>query len=307
MDVAVDDSGNIYVADTGNNTIRKVTPTGAVTTIGGTAGLNGWTDGIGVAASFSSPRGIAISNTGILFVADPVNNRIIMGVVVTTPIPVTASATSITGTAATLNGTVNASGFSTAVSFDYGLTTAYGSNVIGLPTTATGSSDTAESVVISGLSPGTTYHFRVKAASSQGTANGGDLTFTTAFTPGSWRQQWFGNTGNTGNAADSADPFYTGVPNLVVFALFGQNQNPAQMTAAQLPQPQIVGGNYVYSFTEPVGVSGIRYGVEYTSSLSFASWQPVTDAGSGTLHIFSVPIGSNPQMFMRLTLTNLGP
>ncbi len=59
--VAVDGSGNVYVADTGSSTIRKVTPTGAVTTIGGTPGVAGWVDGLGSAALFSRascfPRG----------------------------------------------------------------------------------------------------------------------------------------------------------------------------------------------------------------------------------------------------------
>ena len=305
--VAVDGSGNLYVSDTGNHTIRMVTPGGVVTTIGGTSGVADGADGIGAAAKFSQPFGITVSSTGTLFVADSNNNRISMGVVVPVPIPVTVAASSTSSTGATLNGTVNASGFSTTVSFDYGLTTAYGTNVAGTPTPVTGSTTTAVSAVLTGLSPGTIYHFRVNGTSSQGTANGSDLTFTTASTPTSWRQQWFSTTSNTGTAADTADPYHTGVPNLVSFALLGPTQNPATVTAAMLPQPQQSGGNLVYSFTEPAGVSNITYGAQYTPSLTPANWQPITDTGFGTVHIFSVPIGSNTQMFLRLTLTNLGP
>ena len=304
--IALDGSGNVYVPDTNNYTIRKITPAGDVSTIGGTPHVSGSADGTGAAALFNNPKGIVVSSSGAVFVADWANNRISMGVVAATPIPVTAAASSISGTGATLNGTVNASGSSTAVSFDYGLTTAYGTNVAGTPTPVTGSSATAVSTVITGLSPGTTYHFRVNGTSSQGTANGGDLTFTTAFTPVSWRQQWFSTTSNTGSAADAADPFQTGVPNLVVFALLGQTQNPARVTASMLPQPQKSGGNFVYTFTQPAGVSNITYGAQYSPSLTPANWQPVTDTGSGTQHVFSVPIGSNTRIFMRLTLTNLG-
>ena len=163
------------------------------------------------------------------------------------------------------------------------------------------------SAVLSGLSPGTTYHYRVNSTNSAGTITGSDQTFTTASTPTSWRQQWFSTTNNSGSAADNADPYHTGVPNLVSFALLGPTQNPATVTASMLPQPQKSGGNFVYSFTEPSGVSNITYGAQYSTSLTPANWQPVTDTGSGTLHVFSVPIGGNAQIFMRLTLTNNGP
>jgi sugar lactone lactonase YvrE len=64
------DNTNLYVADTGNHTIRKVViATGAVTTLAGTAGASGFTDGAGLVARFSNPRGIATDGT-YLYVAD---------------------------------------------------------------------------------------------------------------------------------------------------------------------------------------------------------------------------------------------
>jgi sugar lactone lactonase YvrE len=68
--VAVDSAGNVYVADTGNHTIRKVTSGGVVTTIGGAPRVAGGADGIGGAANFSSPYGVAVDSTGRVYVAD---------------------------------------------------------------------------------------------------------------------------------------------------------------------------------------------------------------------------------------------
>jgi hypothetical protein len=92
---------------------------------------------------------------------------------------VTLAATAVGPAGATLNGTVNANGASTAVSFDYGVSVAYGLNVPGVPATVTGSTTTPSSAVLTGLLPNTLYHFRIKGISSQGTVFGNDMTFTT--------------------------------------------------------------------------------------------------------------------------------
>lgn len=68
--VAVDHSGNVYVADYGNNVIRKITPSGVVTTIAGQAGQSGEIDGRGAAARFTTPYSIAVDHAGNLYVAD---------------------------------------------------------------------------------------------------------------------------------------------------------------------------------------------------------------------------------------------
>jgi sugar lactone lactonase YvrE len=74
--MAIDGSGNLYVADDGAKTIRKVTPSGAVTTLAGTANKIGSADGTGAAASFTDPLGIAVDSTGNVFVADNGNDTI---------------------------------------------------------------------------------------------------------------------------------------------------------------------------------------------------------------------------------------
>jgi sugar lactone lactonase YvrE len=74
--VAVDSAGNVFVADTGNHTIRKITPAGDVTTFAGTALTSGSSDGTGTAARFSFPSGLAIDGSGNLYVADSGNGTI---------------------------------------------------------------------------------------------------------------------------------------------------------------------------------------------------------------------------------------
>jgi sugar lactone lactonase YvrE len=73
--VVVDNSGNVYVADRDNNKIRKITPGGIVSTLAGT-GSYGSDDGAGEIATFYNPSGIAVDNSGYVYVADLYNNKI---------------------------------------------------------------------------------------------------------------------------------------------------------------------------------------------------------------------------------------
>ncbi|MDB6092488.1 MAG: repeat containing protein, partial [Verrucomicrobia bacterium] len=74
--ITIDGSGNLYVAELLNATIRKITPAGIVSTVAGRAGVQGVADGLGTAATFSYPNGIAATADGTLYVGDFVNGSI---------------------------------------------------------------------------------------------------------------------------------------------------------------------------------------------------------------------------------------
>jgi gliding motility-associated-like protein len=88
--IAVDNAGNIYVADRGNSLLRKVTAAGVVTTFAG-SGVSGSANGIGAAAQFNDPRGITTDLSGNIYVADfgghQVRKIALTGYTITTSLP----------------------------------------------------------------------------------------------------------------------------------------------------------------------------------------------------------------------------
>ena len=104
--VAVDTNGNVYVADSGNHKIRKITPAGVVSTLAG-SGTFGFVDATGTDASFSYPQGVAVDANGNVYVADYGNHKIrkitSAGVVSTLAGSGTPGAINATGIAASFN------------------------------------------------------------------------------------------------------------------------------------------------------------------------------------------------------------
>ncbi|MBM3855020.1 MAG: hypothetical protein FJ399_18005 [Verrucomicrobia bacterium] len=84
--IAVDAAGNLFVCDSVSTTIRKITPAGVVSTIGGTAGVFGAAEGTGADARFGLPASIAVAPSGLLFVVDAYNNVVMQGVANTAPV-----------------------------------------------------------------------------------------------------------------------------------------------------------------------------------------------------------------------------
>ena len=96
----------------------------------------------------------------------------------TAPTAVTGAASSITATGASIAGTVNAHGQATAYTIEYGTSTSFGS-ITASQSAGSGSADGAVMVPMGGLSPGTTYYYRLVATNATGTTTGTLMTFTT--------------------------------------------------------------------------------------------------------------------------------
>jgi sugar lactone lactonase YvrE len=124
-DVAVDANGNVFVTDTGNDTIRKIAPGGVVTTFAGTAGTSGHVDGTGSGALFEGLNGIAVDANGNLLVTSADNT-----------IRECTSAGVVTTLAGTTNVSGSADGTGAAALFD---------NPIGIAVDATGDVFVADS------------------------------------------------------------------------------------------------------------------------------------------------------------------
>ncbi|MCX6887774.1 MAG: putative Ig domain-containing protein, partial [Verrucomicrobia bacterium] len=187
--VAVDASGNVYVADSFNNRIRKVTTNGVVSTLAG-SGTYGFADGSGAVARFSAPFGVAVDAGGNVYVADYLGNRIRK---VTPEGVVTTFAGS--GTSGFVDGTppeaMFSSPFSVAADTSGNVYVAdMGNNrirKIGLPsilsvvaqTGLVGNNALPASLVVTGLVPETTYYFRAMGTNAAGTNYGEFLSFRT--------------------------------------------------------------------------------------------------------------------------------
>lgn len=115
------------------------------------------------------------------------------------PVVATDAASGLSSSAATLNGSVNPEGADASYQFDYGTTTSYGTSVPAPAGDAgAGNSAVDESAALTGLSPSTTYHYRIEATNSVGTTLGTDQSFTTPAAGGG------GGTVNYGSTAPGA-------------------------------------------------------------------------------------------------------
>ena len=115
-----------------------------------------------------------------------------------------------------------------------------------------------------------------------------------------WRQNHFGTTADAGDAANLFDYDKDGLVNLVEFA-FGLH--PKSAASVQLPQGSAGGGAFAISFTQPAGVSGVTYGAEWSPTMAPGSWVPITDAGTGQQHSFSVSMSGKTRAFVRMKVT----
>ncbi|MCX6210064.1 MAG: fibronectin type III domain-containing protein, partial [Bacteroidetes bacterium] len=187
------------------------------------------------------------------------NNRLLALV----PTVTTGAGSGSTTTTVSLNGTVSANGATATNSFDYGLTTGYGTNVSATPSTTSGQS-VAISASLSSLTANTLYNYRAKATNSEGTTNGSNATFTTV----------------------SLDP-----------SISGGNETSAQTSAATnsftaywtAPASQ---GSATYTYTVEAD-DDIAFGSINASYIGIASGtltQNITGLSSGTAYYYRVKV-----------------
>jgi hypothetical protein len=203
-----------------------------------------------------SPAGVAVNGaTNEAYVSDASANDVaIFGAAIPTPDATTDTASSVTGTAATLNGTVNPQGTATSWQFQYGTDTTYGSTAPASPGDAgSGSADVPVTTGLTGLSAATTYHYRLVATGTNGTTFGADQSFTTQAPPSIESQSvpTFGKTSATVeaqinpwgldttyhveyNTADtSTAPDNTSTPDAGISAGFGDQQVDIDLSGLQ--------------------------------------------------------------------------
>ncbi len=213
--ITIDNSGNLYVADTYNYRIRKVSPAGEVTTYAGQS-YSGSTDGDVTVATFGTMTGIAIDKTNnILYVTDYGNQRIRK---ITPPVPATLPAisnithTDINHNSAKINYSVNANNGATTSVVKYGLSSgSLTSQVTGF--SANGNSATPGNVNLAALSPNTQYFYQIEATNSAGTTTSAIGNFTTTsdqpITAYNFNNSYNNINGNTPFSNNAANSFTT--------------------------------------------------------------------------------------------------
>ena len=210
------------------------------------------------------------------------------------PVAITLAATSVTTTGATLNGSVNAAGGSAVVSFDYGITNTYGNHVAGTPTPVTGSTTTPVMATVIGLTPATTYHFRVNG----GPGSGVDLTFTTLASEREIAvEQPAGNDLVDGNATVAFGAVnVNGAPLIKTFTI--RNIGATDLTGLVITKN---GTNSADFTVGALGATTLAGGANTTFTVSFDP--SAAGARTAAIHIASNDANENP---FDITLTGTG-
>ncbi len=208
----------------------------------------------------------------------------------------TLDASNIEAHSVTLNGTVNPGLLSTTVDFEYGSSTDYGNIIPSVQSPVTGDSSVNITAELTGLTPGTTYHFRVKAENSIGTVYGDDMTFTTVGNlPDALAETVTDLTLNTATLNGSVNPNFLETD--ITFEWGTTTDYGNSVTPSQSP---VTGNSTVIISTDLAGLTpGTTYhfrikttnemGTTYSNDLIFTTYV-VADADNNLYH--SVTIGT---------------
>ncbi len=191
-DVAVDASGNVYVADKGNSTLREITSVGVVTTIAGSPGVPGNSDGMGSAAHFDLPDAVAVDAAGNVYVSDRGNDTIRE----VAPDGMVTTIAGAAGQAGSTDGTKGAARFDSpeglgsdaagnvyvADTFNNTIREVSGAAILAAQTGVTGTSSQNISATLMGLTPGATYYYQAAGTNGIGTNQGSIQSFVAGAT-----------------------------------------------------------------------------------------------------------------------------
>ena len=322
--IALDGSGNIYVADclvpplntnaAGNNLVRKISPAGAVSTLAGQPGNEGSSDGTGAGAQFYSVQAVALNNsTGAVYLADTYNQTIRMGVpeapptlsvVATVP---TATVFGLVPGQITLTRTGDVSAGLT-VSYNLSGSAAAATDYAAMPTIATIPAGMTSAVVMvdpiadSNVTSSPTLQLTLNSAAGYTLGNPATATVTIEeVTPyQAWSTKTFGTDAvNPAIGSETADPNHNGVPNLLEYAF---NSDPLQTGTEPLPvvSTMQVGNDEYLAITYNMLTSApnLSYTVQVTSDLSGAtdSWH---SGSSATTVVQQTASGDVTQVIVR--------
>jgi len=221
----------------------------------------------------------------------------------------TGVASAVTASTASLNGSVNPAGNTVPMHFEYGLTSAYGTSTT--PQNATGSSGTPVTVAISGLAPGTTYHYRLVGSFGGAWIRGQDQTFSTpsVVSYNTWAQGKF-TADELQNHPELSGPnaVYSqdGMTNLLKYAL---GLEPKTNTTTGLPALNTTATDWSYTYTRPDSTTGVTYTVEVSTNLTVWTTAGVTHefvSSSGGIQTWHAlyPKNSATKTFFHLKVTD---
>jgi len=204
---------------------------------------------------------------------------------------------------ARLRGMVNPNGFTTDVAFEYGPTSAYGNSIPVSLSDPDGMLPEEVSVLLAGLAPRSSYHYRITVTTAAGVRSTSDGVFSTFSSLESWRHTHFGSAMNAGASADTADLDQDGLQNLLEWISGSSPVQPSSWTTSAV----LNGSQIEFSYLRDTNAVGGQTQVEWSDDLTASQWSVlgvtelvVGQSGSIQSVKASLPAGNMGRRFVRL-------